>query len=192
LGAEYGRSSDLQYHKGDESNMCVSSFRKMIPLLLSIIIASFCIAPAVFGQGTPQTQVFPKFQPPQPQPAAYNCEPVNPNTTPEARALLKKLCDLSGKGILTGHHNFPNNGSQHSEKILEITGKYPAVWGSDFGFLDGEDKDSIMHRDRGAIGSGTQNSCPGWHVNQSSAESAEQQSPGLRLLSSRNPGLEQP
>jgi hypothetical protein len=44
----------------------------------------------------------------------------------------------------------------------------------------------------GAIGSGTQNSCPGWHVNQSSAESAGQQSPGLRLLSSRNPGLEQP
>jgi mannan endo-1,4-beta-mannosidase len=73
---------------------------------------------------------------------------VNPNATPEARALLKTLCSISGKGILTGHHNFPNNLSRHSDKILEITGKYPAIWGSDFGFLDGEDKDSIIHRDR--------------------------------------------
>jgi hypothetical protein len=30
------------------------------------------------------------------------CIPVNPNATPEARELLKKLCDVSGKGILTG------------------------------------------------------------------------------------------
>lgn len=82
------------------------------------------------------------------EPAPYACEPVNPDATPEARALLKLLCDQSGKGIFTGQHNFPNHLSQHSDKVFEITGKYPAVWGSDFGFLDGEDKDSIAHRDR--------------------------------------------
>lgn len=86
--------------------------------------------------------------PAQPQgPAAYNCEPVNPNATPEARALLKRLCGLSGKGILSGQHNFPNQRSQDSDKVAEIVGKYPAIWGSDFGFTDGEDKDSIIHRD---------------------------------------------
>jgi mannan endo-1,4-beta-mannosidase len=127
--------------------MCASSFR-MIPLLLSVPIASLGAAPAVFRQQPPQIQAFPKFQPPPLRPPAYNCEPVNPNATPEAHALLKRLCDLSGKGILTGHHNFPNNGSLHSDKIYEITGEYPAVWGSDFGFTDGEDKDSILHRDR--------------------------------------------
>jgi mannan endo-1,4-beta-mannosidase len=82
-----------------------------------------------------------------PAPPAYNCEPVNPNATPEARALLKTLCAVSGKGILTGQHNFPNQRSQDTDKVNLITGKYPAIWGSDFGFLDGEDKDSIIHRD---------------------------------------------
>ncbi|MCX6627173.1 MAG: hypothetical protein NTW28_06045, partial [Candidatus Solibacter sp.] len=38
-------------------------------------------------------------------PPPYTCDPVNPNATPEARALLKTLCGLSGKGILSGQHN---------------------------------------------------------------------------------------
>jgi len=75
------------------------------------------------------------------------CEPVNPNTTAEARALLKKLCALSGKYTLSGQHNFPNHLSQHSERLAAIVGKSPLIWGSDFGFTDGEDKDSILHRD---------------------------------------------
>lgn len=75
------------------------------------------------------------------------CEPVNPDATPEARALLKKLCALSGKGILTGQHNFPNQRSLDTDKVRELTGKTPAIWGSDFGFTGGEDKDSILHRD---------------------------------------------
>jgi len=80
-------------------------------------------------------------------PPPYNCEPVNPDASPEARALLKKLCAVSGKGILTGQHNFPNQRSKDSDKVAEIAGKYPAIWGSDFGFTDGEDKDSVIHRD---------------------------------------------
>jgi mannan endo-1,4-beta-mannosidase len=78
---------------------------------------------------------------------AYNCEPVNPNATPEARALLKTLCAVSGKGTLSGQHNFPNHRDLDTEKAHSLTGKYPAIWGSDFGFTDGEDKDSIIHRD---------------------------------------------
>jgi len=80
-------------------------------------------------------------------PAPYHCEPVNPNATPEARALLKKLCDLGGKGILTGQHNYPNERNLDTNRIFEITGKYPAIWGSDFGFTSDEDKDAITHRD---------------------------------------------
>lgn len=82
------------------------------------------------------------------QPAApYACEPVNPNATPEARSLLKNLCAISGKGILSGQHNYPNHRSRDTDKSAAITGKVPAVWGSDFGFTDGEDQDSILHRD---------------------------------------------
>jgi mannan endo-1,4-beta-mannosidase len=80
-------------------------------------------------------------------PAPYNCEPVNPNATPEARALLKTLCGIGGKGILTGQHNYPNERDLDSNRIFEVTGKYPAIWGSDFGFTDAEDKDAITHRD---------------------------------------------
>ncbi|MEI9972255.1 MAG: glycosyl hydrolase [Ignavibacteriota bacterium] len=80
-------------------------------------------------------------------PAPYTCDPVNPNATPEARTLLKSLCSVSGKGILTGQHNFPNERDVDSNRIFEVTGKYPAIWGSDFGFTSGEDKDAITHRD---------------------------------------------
>ena len=72
---------------------------------------------------------------------------MNPNATPEARALLKTLCDVTGKGILTGQHNFPNQRDLDTNGIFQATGRYPAIWGSDFGFTDGEDKDAITHRD---------------------------------------------
>jgi mannan endo-1,4-beta-mannosidase len=54
---------------------------------------------------------------------------------------------VSGKGILTGQHNFPNERTLDTDRIFDVTGKYPAIWGSDFGFTDGEDKDAITHRD---------------------------------------------
>src|ERR1039458_2309463 len=52
---------------------------------------------------------------PAPQPP-YTCDPVNPNATPEARALLKTLCAVSGKGILSGQHNFPNHRAQDTDR----------------------------------------------------------------------------
>jgi mannan endo-1,4-beta-mannosidase len=75
------------------------------------------------------------------------CVPVNPNATQEAKDLLKKICDVSGKGILTGQHNFPNERNADFEAIYKITGKYPAIWGTDFGFTNLEDKDAVTHRD---------------------------------------------
>ncbi|HSW38077.1 MAG TPA: glycosyl hydrolase, partial [Acidobacteriota bacterium] len=80
---------------------------------------------------------------PEPEP----CVPVNPAATPEARELLAWLCSISGRNILSGQHNFPFNRSQHSDDTAAIAGKYPAVWGSDFGFTGGTDKDSIEGRD---------------------------------------------
>lgn len=80
-------------------------------------------------------------------PTPAPCEPVNPNATPEARTLLKTLCALSGRSILSGQHNFPNHRSQHSDALAAKVGRYPYVWGSDFGFTGGDDKDSIAGRD---------------------------------------------
>lgn len=71
--------------------------------------------------------------------------PVNQHASPEARALLSCLYQVSGHSILSGQHNTPGHQpvSAMSEKAGEITGKYPALWGSDFGFtatgMDGID-----------------------------------------------------
>lgn len=72
--------------------------------------------------------------------------PVNPDATPEARALLRQIDGVSGKGILSGVHNYPNTVSRYSDRVYELTGKYPAVFGQDFGFSGGEDKDSVLSR----------------------------------------------
>ena len=72
--------------------------------------------------------------------------PVNPHASPEARALLHYLYSMSGKYTLTGQHNYPNVGATWTDRALDLTGKYPAVYGQDFGFQTGEDKDSILGR----------------------------------------------
>jgi mannan endo-1,4-beta-mannosidase len=76
--------------------------------------------------------------------APAECLPVNPAASPEARALLKYLYRISGHNLLSGQHNQPGlklGASAMCEKVNELVGKYPAVWGYDFGFrtngLDG-------------------------------------------------------
>ena len=79
-------------------------------------------------------------------PLALAQQPVNPNATPEARALLALLNSISGKGIVTGQHNYPNDGSKWTDRAYDLTGKYPGLYGEDFGFSGGEDKDSALAR----------------------------------------------
>ncbi len=76
-------------------------------------------------------------------------EPVNQNTTETTRSLLKLLYNYSGRHILSGQHNYIGHRSDHSEETQELTGYYPVVWGSDFGFSDStNDKDGVHYRDR--------------------------------------------
>ena len=79
---------------------------------------------------------------PQPAPPA----PVNPHASPEARALLQFLNNIGGQYTLTGQHNFPNDGSRWTDRVYDLTAKYPALFGEDFGFSAGEDKDSVESR----------------------------------------------
>jgi len=95
------------------------AFRKPNLIYFSVLALSLCCVPLALSQtqSPAQPSVLPQPQqgvgapppvgppPGRVQPPVYNCEPVNPNATPEARALLKRLCSLSGNGILTGHHN---------------------------------------------------------------------------------------
>jgi mannan endo-1,4-beta-mannosidase len=80
----------------------------------------------------------------QPAPTAH--DPVNPHASPEARAVLKYLYSISGKYTLTGQHNYPNHIARWTDRAYDLTGKYPVIFGQDFGFAGGDDKDSIEAR----------------------------------------------
>jgi mannan endo-1,4-beta-mannosidase len=72
--------------------------------------------------------------------------PADSLATAPARQLLALLYELSGKKILSGQHNQPIHLSQWTEKVLELTGQYPAVWGQDFGFSAPNTLDGINFR----------------------------------------------
>ncbi|MGS2763536.1 glycosyl hydrolase [Sinomicrobium sp. M5D2P9] len=57
-------------------------------------------------------------------------QPVNKNATEEARQLLSYIYTL-GDQILTGQHSYNENPSGFYNDAQKITGKYPAVWGTD-------------------------------------------------------------
>jgi mannan endo-1,4-beta-mannosidase len=73
-------------------------------------------------------------------------QPVNSHASPEAHALLRYLDSISGHYTMTGQHNFPNDSSRWTDRAYDLTGKYPALFGEDFGFSAGDDKDSVESR----------------------------------------------
>jgi mannan endo-1,4-beta-mannosidase len=73
--------------------------------------------------------------------------PVNPNATPEAKRLLEYIYSISGKKILTAEHEQLYVMSKDVDSIAKLTGKYPAIWGGEFGFSDERhDVDNIKYR----------------------------------------------
>lgn len=62
------------------------------------------------------------------------------------RALLKYLYSISGRYTLSGQHNYPNHIARWTDRVYDLTGKYPALFGEDFGFSGGEDKYSVEAR----------------------------------------------
>lgn len=65
-----------------------------------------------------------------------NPQPVNPDATPEAIELLEYLYSISGKEILSGQHNYAHELTRSNDSIRAMTGKTPALWGTDISSLD--------------------------------------------------------
>jgi len=78
--------------------------------------------------------------------SAMAVDPVTPNASPEAKALLKYIYSISGKYTLSGQHNFPASGEKNTLFAADYIGKTPAVWSQDFGFAADGDKDSYLSR----------------------------------------------
>jgi len=68
--------------------------------------------------------------------APFSIEPVaktvNPDASQKTRELLEYLYSISGKKTLTGQHYFIGRMSKSTDRVAELTGKYPALWGNDF------------------------------------------------------------
>ncbi|MGB8029722.1 MAG: glycosyl hydrolase [Terracidiphilus sp.] len=75
-----------------------------------------------------------------------DAQPVNPDATPAARALLHDLDTITGRATISGQHNYPNTVSRYSDRVYDLTGEYPGIFGQDFGFSGGDDKDSALGR----------------------------------------------
>lgn len=73
--------------------------------------------------------------------------PVNKNASKETKDLLNYLYKISGKKTLYGIHNIIGGMSKPTDSIYTLIGKYPAIWGGDFGFADStHDIDNIKYR----------------------------------------------
>ncbi len=59
-------------------------------------------------------------------------DPVNKNATPEAKKLLDFLYSIKGKKIVAGHHNAVGRADVFPNRVKELTGKTPEIWGCDF------------------------------------------------------------
>ena len=72
--------------------------------------------------------------------------PVNQHASREARALLAFLYSIEGRYTLSGQHNFIATGSLFTDRVREITGRTPLVWGSDFSFAyQGDEPKGFQH-----------------------------------------------
>jgi mannan endo-1,4-beta-mannosidase len=86
---------------------------------------------------------------PTTQPADWIVEhdPVTPNASPEAKALLHFLYSISGKHTLIGQHNYPGEQEIYTQSAATAYGgKTPALYGTDWGFAKQGDKDSAYVR----------------------------------------------
>ena len=49
-----------------------------------------------------------------------DAQPVNPDATPAARALLHDLDTISGHATISGQHNYPNTVSRYSDRVYDF------------------------------------------------------------------------
>ncbi|MGD1083335.1 MAG: glycosyl hydrolase [Verrucomicrobiota bacterium] len=97
------------------------------------------------GAASPAAQYLPK-PPIRPADWIVGHDPVNPNASPEARALLKYLYSISGKHTIIGQHNFAGVHELSTAVAARGLGKTPALYGTDWGFSKAGDIDSIYAR----------------------------------------------
>lgn len=70
----------------------------------------------------------------EPSPFRKDPLPVDPNATPEARALLARLHTLRGKTVLSAQHDYISSGTRYNDEVAGLVGRLSALFGGDFSF----------------------------------------------------------
>lgn len=102
-----------------------------ILLILSLLFSSLHLTPSFAAQGMP----------------------VNPNATKEARELLNVLYNVSGKGIISGQHDYLESPDELSGKLDKISGQFAGLHGYELGAISGQSRTQIKQQRSNVVNS---------------------------------------
>nr|WP_231869930.1 PA14 domain-containing protein [Paenibacillus riograndensis] len=92
--------------------------------------------------------------------APSSSAPVNPNASPAAVKLLDDLNAISGKGIITGQHDYLESPDEFSNRLKWTSGKYAALHGYELGLISGQSESTGAAQRRNVV-----NSAISWYKN---------------------------
>ncbi|MEK5034485.1 glycosyl hydrolase [Paenibacillus sp. FSL R7-0302] len=91
-------------------------------------------------------------------PAAAPIKPINPSASKEASALLSYLHDLSGKGMISGQHDYLESPDEFNNKLRTTTGRYAVLHGYELGAIGNQSKATIAKQRQAVVDSAIR-----WH-----------------------------
>ncbi|WP_063822120.1 glycosyl hydrolase, partial [Paenibacillus sonchi] len=128
----------------------MTTYRKSRLVSIMLTIALFLTA-VPFGLGSaPSTAAA----------ASSSSAPVNPNASPAAVKLLDDLNAISGKGIITGQHDYLESPDEFSNRLKWTSGKYAALHGYELGLISGQSESTGAAQRRNVV-----NSAINWYKN---------------------------
>ncbi|WP_410513698.1 glycosyl hydrolase [Paenibacillus sp. BR2-3] len=82
-----------------------------------------------------------------------NLSPVNPSASKEARELLENLVELSGKGMISGQHDYLEEPDEFNNELKNSTGQYAVLHGYELGAINNQSKKTIARQRQAVVDS---------------------------------------
>jgi mannan endo-1,4-beta-mannosidase len=123
-------------------------FTTILPVIIILSLlpwAEVRTLPAVQGVISPVTPVTP-------------VSPVNPSASGEARQLLSYLVNLSGKGMISGQHDYLESPDEFNNKLKNASGQYAVLHGYELGAINNQSEDTIAWQRQAVVDSAIK-----WH-----------------------------
>ncbi|WP_019913291.1 PA14 domain-containing protein [Paenibacillus sp. HW567] len=92
--------------------------------------------------------------------AASPSAPVNPDASPAAVKLLSDLYSITGKGIISGQHDYLESPDEFSNKLKGTSGQFAALHGYELGVISGQSESTAAEQRRNVV-----NSAINWYKN---------------------------